>query len=262
MNYHMQKELGEQAVYLSQRIATAGCGSEFGKEPFKHLVLDNAFNLSYLENARQSFPLPCDPSWENTNDDDIEIKQRSNWSSEFDIPDGLIDIFRILNSAPMLRALSAVFSIPKLIPDPYYTGGGLNQMSRGGHLGVHVDGNYHDATGLTRRLNVILFIHPEWKNEWFGHFGLFGENGTTCIKEVAPIPNRLIAFETHDKSFHGFNSPPINCPEEVRRQSILLYYYTHEPRSRNQVVVEDPHSALWVDRGMRDKRGCLTRDYE
>ena len=43
-----------------------------------------------------------------------------------------------------------VLNIDKLIPDPYFTGGGLNATISGGLLDVHVDGNYHDATGLNR----------------------------------------------------------------------------------------------------------------
>ncbi len=63
----------------------------------------------------------------------------------------------------MLYALAELFEIPKLVPDPYFTGGGLNITMPGGLLDVHVDGNYHDATGLNRRMNVILYLNPNWQ---------------------------------------------------------------------------------------------------
>ena len=90
--------------------------------------------------------------WEKSNIKSIEIKYRSNWNSEFDIPEYMACLVRILNSSIFLKALSKVFSIPKLMPDPYFTGGGLNVTEKGGLLDVHVDGNYHDASGLNRRL--------------------------------------------------------------------------------------------------------------
>ena len=79
-------------------------------------------------------------------------KSRSNWTSEFDIPEKIIDVIRILNSSLILKAMSELFSIPKLMPDPYFSGGGLNVSQTNGLLDVHVDGNYHDASSLNRQL--------------------------------------------------------------------------------------------------------------
>jgi hypothetical protein len=51
-----------------------------------------------------------------------------------------------MNSSCFLKALSQILDIPKLIPDPYFSGGGLNETCRDGLLDIHLDGNYHDAT--------------------------------------------------------------------------------------------------------------------
>jgi Rps23 Pro-64 3,4-dihydroxylase Tpa1-like proline 4-hydroxylase len=129
----------------------------------------------------------------------------------------------------VLKAMSSLFSIAKIIPDPYFSGGGLNVTKPGGLLDVHVDGNYHDATGLNRRLNAILYLNPNWAEDWGGEFGLYDENGNKCLKTVAPLFNRLVIFDTHDKSFHGLPNP-LNFPEGEERKSIILYYYTKEKR--------------------------------
>jgi Rps23 Pro-64 3,4-dihydroxylase Tpa1-like proline 4-hydroxylase len=84
---------------------------------------------------------------------------------------------RILNSAPFLQAMSKVMGIQKIIPDPYFTGGGLNVTMRGGLLDVHVDGNYYDATGLNRRLNALVYLNPNWQEEWGGEFGVYDAEG-------------------------------------------------------------------------------------
>ena len=229
-------------------------------EPFRHCVID-AFLPDWLAHqCLDSFPNSAENHWVRANDEDIEIKARSNWSSEFDIPDGIVDAIRLLNSAPFLLALGNALQIPKLVPDPYFSGGGLNVTQRGGLLDVHVDGNYHDATGLNRRVNVILYLNPGWEESWGGALGLYDQTGETCVKKIAPIFNRLFAFDTHDFSFHGLPEA-INFPLDVERKSVILYYYTASPRESNTVSVAEPHSALWKKRGLLDKRGNKTRQY-
>ena len=176
-------------------------------QPFEHLVLDNFLPSEFAKMALSSFPEPGASNWEYQNDTGIEVKYRSEWKSEFDIPDGILPAVRLLNSAPVLKALGDRLGIPKLMPDPYFSGGGLNVTERGGLLDVHVDGNYHDASGLNRRVNVILSLHEGWQEPWGGHFGLYDESGEKCVKRVSPVFYRFVAFHTHDKSFHGLPEP-------------------------------------------------------
>ena len=185
---------------------------------------------------------------------------RSNWNSEFDIPENIVDCVRLMNSSYFLKAISDVFGIPKLIPDPYFSGGGLNVTVSGGLLDVHIDGNYHDASGLHRRVNAILYLNPGWKEEWGGEFGLYDRNGEKLEKKIAPLHNRIMMFDTNDFSFHGLPDP-IKFPTGHARRSIILYYYTKEPRPTKDTKISKPHSALWKKRGWHDKKGKQTRDF-
>ena len=70
---------------------------------------------------------------------------------------------KILNSSIILKSLEDIFKIKKILPDPYFMGGGLNISEKGGMLDTHVDGNYNDQTGLNRRLNcIIYFDQPDY----------------------------------------------------------------------------------------------------
>jgi Rps23 Pro-64 3,4-dihydroxylase Tpa1-like proline 4-hydroxylase len=255
-----QKKLNSIAKKLSSKILKTVENSTFSKTPFSHCVIDNFFDNSFATELFDSFPPLDDEIWQKTNDKGIEVKYRTNFQSEFDVPDGLINAFRIFNSSTFLKAISSVFNIPKLMPDPYYTGGGLNVTEKGGLLDVHVDGNYHDASGLNRRINVILYLNPGWKTSWGGDFGLYNDNGTKLIKKVEPIFNRLVIFDTHDKSFHGLPDA-LNFPEGKNRKSIILYYYTKDGRPSDQNVYEKPHSALWVKKNVTDKKGKTSREF-
>jgi Rps23 Pro-64 3,4-dihydroxylase Tpa1-like proline 4-hydroxylase len=228
--------------------------------PYKHLVIDDFFHKELIEQCLKNFPDLSNRNWEFTNDEDIEVKYRSKWKSEFDVPEGIIDVIKIMNGADFLRSVSEIFKIKKLVPDPYFTGGGLNVTEKGGLLDVHIDGNYHDATGLNRRLNALLYLNKNWNKKWGGEFGLYDKKGLKCVKKIAPIFNRLIIFDTHDTSWHGLPNP-INFPKDRPRRSILLYYYTKEERLSEQIKIRRPHSALWKRRAEKDKKGRRTRDF-
>jgi Rps23 Pro-64 3,4-dihydroxylase Tpa1-like proline 4-hydroxylase len=255
-----QKQLKEFSTRSVKKINKAVAGANYFEDPYKHLIVDDFFDDELVSACLKNFPDTSDCSWEFSNDNDIEIKYRSNWQSEFDIPDGIVDAVRILNSSEFLHCIAEVFDIRKLMPDPYFTGGGLNITRKGGLLDVHVDGNYHDASGLNRRMNALVYLNPNWEASWGGEFGLYDSTGEVCLKKVEPIFNRLLVFDSHDKSWHGLPDP-IEFPDDSPRRSIILYYYTKEPRPHSHVVVEEPHSALWKKRGSLDKKGKTSREF-
>lgn len=256
-----QEELKAIASTSIHKLQSAEVEKNYFLSPFKHAIIDDFFPSLMADNLLSCFPDTTQDLWERTHDEDIEIKLRTKWKSEFDIPDGIIDAIRIMNSSLMLQAMSTLFDIPKLMPDPYFTGGGLNATVRNGLLDVHVDGNYHDASGLNRRINAILYLNPGWEEGWGGEIGFYDATGDKLVKKIAPLHNRLVIFDTNDFSFHGMPDP-LNFPDNRARQSIILYYYTKDPRPTNQVSVADPHSALWKKRNWTDKRGNKTRDYQ
>tara|TARA_B100001093_G_scaffold519950_1_gene611631 strand:+ start:241 stop:1020 length:780 start_codon:yes stop_codon:yes gene_type:complete len=255
-----QKKLKNYSYLAIKKITDSKKNINYFINPYKHLVIDNFFDETLVDQCLKNFPKLSDKKWEFTNDKDIEIKYRSKWLSEFDIPEGIIDAIRILNGADFLRSISEIFKIKKIIPDPYFTGGGLNVTKKGGLLDVHVDGNYHDATGLNRRLNALLFLNKNWIPSWGGEFGLYDNKGEKCLKKINPIFNRLVVFDTHDSSWHGLPNP-INFPHNKQRKSIILYYYTKQDRGRSQIKIKQPHSALWKKRGKKDKKGKITRSF-
>ncbi|MAX53915.1 MAG: hypothetical protein CL537_00050 [Alcanivoracaceae bacterium] len=253
MNQVDLKDLAERCV---SRVMAVECE----QDPYKHIVVDNFVPDDLAKRCMDAFPGLENPVWEHESDTDIEVKSRTTWKSEFDIPEHIVDVVRIMNSAPFLKALSEKFEIPKLVADSYFTGGGLNVTQRGGLLDVHVDGNYHDATGLNRRMNALLYLNPEWEEGWGGEFGLYNEDGSKLIKKIAPVYNRLVVFDSHDYSYHGLPDP-LNFPAGQQRKSVILYYYTVAPRPEGQISVQKPHSALWVKRNHNDKRGNKERKF-
>lgn len=255
-----QNELKNITLEIVEKVRQAKSEGTYFSQPFQYCYIDNLLPEAFAKNIMDSFPPINSDTWESPKDDGIEIKHRTTWQSEFDIPDGVLPIIRILNSAPFLKAMAELFDIPKLIPDAYFAGGGLNITEKGGLLDVHVDGNYHDPTGLNRRINAILYLNPGWEKGWGGEFGIYDNKGENLVDSIAPLFNRLVMFDTHDKSFHGLPEP-LNFPENQNRKSVILYYYTHASRTADKNTFAEPHSALWVKKGIKDKKGNTSREF-
>ncbi|WP_395477520.1 hypothetical protein [Rickettsia endosymbiont of Pantilius tunicatus] len=114
----LQQQMKNFAEESIKKIINAAKEKEYFLSPFKHLVIDNFLSLELAKSCLDDFPNPKEKQWDIANDKDIEIKKRSTWKSEFDIPDGIVDTIRLFNSSDMLYALVGLFKIPKLIPDP------------------------------------------------------------------------------------------------------------------------------------------------
>ena len=256
-----QLELKKLALRCKRLIINSNIKKRsYYKKPFKHLIIDDFLDIKYANACLKNFPKNNSEQWEHSNVEDIEIKSRTKWKSEFDIPEKIIDVVRLLNSSIILNSISSVLEIPKLMPDPYFTGGGLNNSLYGGKLDIHIDGNYHDASGMNRRVNAILYLNKNWHSEWGGEFGVYANNGNKLVRKIIPKFNRLVIFDTHDKSFHGIVNP-VSCPKTQSRKSLILYYYTVAKRDKNQIYVDKPHSALWKKKLFKDKNGKLKRKF-
>jgi hypothetical protein len=136
---------------------------------------------------------------------------------------------RILNAeleAPFLDFLERLTGIEGLVPDPWFEGGGLHQIERGGMLKVHVDFNKHTLTRLDRRINALLYLNKDWDESWGGALELRDTKMTRAEKRLFPHFNRLVVFNTTDSANHG-HPDALACPETQSRKSMALYYYSN-----------------------------------
>jgi hypothetical protein len=144
-----------------------------------------------------------------------------------------------LNSPEFVAWLSKLTGIPNLIADPMLEGGGLHQSGRGGYLNVHTDFSmHHFHPHWHRRVNLILYLNPGWKEEWGGSLELWEPKMVRCGANYSPLLNHALIFTTDERSLHGFPDP-LTCPEGTTRKSLALYYYTVEERTKFAVHSTD-----------------------
>jgi Rps23 Pro-64 3,4-dihydroxylase Tpa1-like proline 4-hydroxylase len=220
--------------------------------PFPHIHLDNFLPSEVAEAVLSEFPQPASIDWHNYNRQ-TEIKLVCADETQF----GPVTrkLFYQFHSTPFLRFLERLTGIPNLIPDPLLRGGGLHQIRRGGLLKLHADFNKHDSLFLDRRINVLLYLNKDWKEEYGGRLEMWDKDVKFCGDKILPIFNRLVVFSTTSDSFHG-HPDPLNCPEDVTRKSLALYYYTN---GRPKGEMEGIHTTIFKARPEESFSGVLWR---
>jgi hypothetical protein len=228
-------------------LAESAHAEYLAAKPFPHIVFDNFFDPRLLDLVLEEFPKPGQIKWQSF-DNAAEVKLASATEASFGPVTRLL--FYHLNSMTFLDFLSRVTGIENLIADPGFEGGGLHQIVPGGKLGVHADFNRHRRYGLDRRLNLLLYLNKNWKEEYGGELELWDRDMTAKQAGVFPLFNRVMVFGTTDFTYHG-HPDPLRCPEGMTRKSMALYYFSN---GRPPEEVTDEHSTVFRARNEKDLR--------
>lgn len=191
-------------------------------KPFPHIAIDDFMNPNVLDACNTDFPRTLDVDGKTFQRAQENLK--SSFNPDF-LPHTLRSMFYSFNARPFIAFLEELTGIRGLIPDPYFLGGGFHETLNGGHLSVHADFNHHKLLNLERRINALIYLNKDWKDEYGGHLELWDASMKHRVKSIAPIFNRLVVFNTTATSFHG-QPDAISHPQGKSRRSIALYYYT------------------------------------
>ena len=141
---------------------------------------------------------------------------------------------KIISSRVFINLIESLSGINDLIYDPTYYGGGTHNNLSGQGMDPHVDFNLLEVPGigtLHRRLNVIIYLNENWEARWGGSLDIHSDPWdpkNNKIKSIMPSLNKMVMFETTEKSWHGFNAVSNELPEKISRKSIAIYYYTKD----------------------------------
>jgi Rps23 Pro-64 3,4-dihydroxylase Tpa1-like proline 4-hydroxylase len=189
--------------------------------PYHHICIDNFLPTDVIEHVRADLKqLPdAEASFSRAQEN-----LKSSYNPER-LPEYTRNLFHVFNARQFILFLEELTGIKGLIPDPYYVGAGIHKTLNGGHLDIHADFNVHKQMHLERRLNVLIYLNKDWKEEWGGSFEIWDKQMTKKEASFIPLYNRMVCFSTGSDTFHG-NPEPVNHPDGEPRQSIALYYYT------------------------------------
>jgi hypothetical protein len=219
----------------------AGNAETFARaDPFPHLVMPDFLRPDAARELFEVFPGPDDPmSWDQFGAEGYEVKLACGDETKFPLP--LRQAIYQLNSGVFIRFLERLTGIDHLLPDPHLLGGGLHLIKRGGHLGIHADFNWHPGLQAHRRLNLLIYLNPDWRPAFRGELELWDTRATERRASIPPLFNQAVLFATRSDTFHG-HPEPWAAPENTHRRSIAMYYYTTD-RPRDELRAA--HSTLY-----------------
>lgn len=193
--------------------------------PFPHIVIDEFFDRQTLEGVlAEADALDRSKRY-------AKFLDRETGHNKFAfLPDvvgpNTARLTQHLNSGPYLAYLEKLTGISNLIADPSFFGGGLHWIENGGYLEIHADFNHLKKYNLARRINLLLYLNKDWKDEYHGQLELWDRSTMTKSKAVAPLFNRAVIFSTVTEALHG-HPTPLAAPPGIARRSLALYYYTN-----------------------------------
>lgn len=243
----MKELLSDEFAGKLQNLAKERAAEYQSNTPFPHIYFDDFLPVEAAEAALRDFPEPKQLPW---NEFSNPNEKKLAFDAVEKLPAGDRDVLYFLNSRPMLQFLEVLTGIKGVIPDPYFSGGGLHQIKSGGKLGIHVDFNRHEKLNLDRRINVLIYLNKDWDEAWGGHFEICNKERTE-VRKVLPLFNRCAIFSTTSSSYHGHPNP-LGCPPERTRKSIATYYYTN---GRPEEEVTAAHSTVFLD-----SKGKIVKD--
>ena len=216
-------------------------------EPFPHVVIERFFADDFVGRLIRDFP-PFEKGC--AVNESGELGKKATFENVRELGETFQEADDLVRSREFLALMSEISGIPGLLYDAAYIGGGTHENRAGQELDAHVDFNYHPARGWHRRLNLIVYLNPEWEEEWGGsiefHLNPWLPPDQNPVKRALPLANRAVLFETSERSWHGFEevSPP-SGREELSRRSFAIYLYTVE---RSPEETAPPHATVYVGR--------------
>jgi hypothetical protein len=216
--------------------------------PFPYFVVEGFLEPSFADEVAAAYPTFETAKQTGFAFNAVNERKKVQITDRARFPDAIGRLSDALAGPTFLADLIAITGIPDLLADAQLFGGGIHVTGPHGRLDVHVDFNVlQGEPTLYRRLNLLLYLNPDWNEDWGGEVELWDRAVKTCVQRYAPTLNRCVVFETSDISYHGV--APLTCPESAARRSFAAYYYTLTPAQ-----AERPETHGTIFRARPDER--------
>ena len=208
----------------------AKCQEQFvNANPFPHVIIDDFFTPEFVAELERDFPRKSEAYDRFCVEDGGKIGTNYSNGKVEEFPPAFARLDALVRHKDFRKHITAATGIGGLEYDAEYFGGGIRESRSRTFLPPHLDFNHHPKTHSHRRMNLLFYLNPEWKEEWGGNLQVHRDpnvynRNDSLVHSYMPVNNRCLIFETSEVSWHGFDR--LNLPEGMSRRAFTIYYYT------------------------------------
>jgi Rps23 Pro-64 3,4-dihydroxylase Tpa1-like proline 4-hydroxylase len=215
----MKHIINEQHL-TAEAIKALNAAYENG-EPCKHIVIENFFRQEVAEQLYDNFP-----KLETLNVKRKSLNEKKSEDYHFERFHPVFqDVKDAITGEAFCEAMGKMTSLEGLFVTTDNTGAGVHQGGDGSYVDIHIDYNMSTKFNAWRRLNLLVYLNKDWKDEYGGALELWDKDMQACEKMILPNFNRAVVFYTDKNAPHGYRK--MSLPEGITRKSFYCYYYTN-----------------------------------
>lgn len=214
-------------------------------EPFPHVIIDDFLHEDFAAALLADFPKRDKEYTKFCIGEDGKLSDNYSNDDVAAFPPAFKTLDRLMSDYGFLSLLGDMTGIQGLEYDPNYHGGGIRESAGRTFLPPHIDFNHHPSRLIHRRMNLLLYLNPDWKHEWGGNLEVHRDprsNKNSMVASYTPIFNRCLMFETSEISWHGFDR--LQPPDGRARRAWTVYFYTKDRPDADKI---DWHSTEYVE---------------
>lgn len=155
--------------------------------------------------------------------------------------------YDLMHSGEFLYDLEQLTGIEGLLPDPHLVGAGFSILRNGSELAPHYDFNWNDRLKLHRKLTTLLYLTPDWEDDWGGeHITWTGnpdlDESASIVDKCLPKFNRFYISENVVKGpIHSVGK--VQVPAEVPGRCAIRFFYYVSNSTYNPI--DPPHRSIY-----------------
>ncbi len=207
-----EKYLNPEAIQQLHEVYENG-------NPCKHVIIDNFLREDVANQLFENFP-----QLGSLNVKRKSLNEKKSEDYHFERFHPVFQDVKDVIMGDLCQFMEKVTGIDDLFVTTDNTGAGVHQGGDGSYVDVHIDYNMSTKFNAWRRVNLLIYLNRDWKDEYGGALELWDKDMTACQKMILPNFNRAVVFYTDKNAPHGYRK--MSLPEGVTRKSFYAYYYT------------------------------------
>jgi Rps23 Pro-64 3,4-dihydroxylase Tpa1-like proline 4-hydroxylase len=150
------------------------------------------------------------------------FRERKKTLAKLDrLPAIAAEISYAIQDPAVVAKVGKLTGMERLEPDASLYAGGLSMMTKGDFLNPHIDNSHDAARERYRRLNLLYYVTPDWREENGGNLELWDDDVRKPVTLTSKF-NRLAIMETNKHSMHSV-SPVV---ADGARTCVSSYYFS------------------------------------